>query len=133
MFDAGCFFTHWIADSITLWQSPLTDAHLYTSAAYYSMISTMPRWMESLLVALGTSSAIALLLSFYDGEAGNLMFDGGSLCSCIYLIRMTIATCGAKCISFTVLSMCALVVWVYSVLPSSVHLFSSSIFAKKIN
>lgn len=51
--------------------------------------------MESLLVALGTSSAIALLLSFYDGEAGNLMFDGGSLCSFFFLSQINTLDHGA--------------------------------------
>lgn len=55
----------------------------------------MPRWMESLLVALGTCSAIALLMSFYDGEARNLMFDGGSLCSCLCLVSLACMGCEA--------------------------------------
>jgi len=95
-FLLGCFFTHWIADSITLWQTPLTDAHLYSAAAYYSILSTMPRWMDALLVVIMTAAALALILSFWDGQAGNLMFDGAS----------------------TFLSTCALVVWVYSCLPN---------------
>jgi len=49
-----------------------------------------------LLVVIMTSSAIALILSFWDGQAGNLMFDGAS----------------------TFLTTCALVVWVYSCLPN---------------
>jgi hypothetical protein len=79
-FGLGCFFTHWIADSITLWQTPLTDAHLYSAATYYSILSTMPTWMDALLVVIMTASALALILSFWDGQAGNLMFDGASTC-----------------------------------------------------
>ncbi|KAF8321569.1 hypothetical protein DL93DRAFT_2027333, partial [Clavulina sp. PMI_390] len=95
-FLLGCFFTHWIADSNTLWQSNVTDARLHTAANYYSILSTMPSWMDALLVLIMTLSAVALIWSFWEGKAGNLMFDGAS----------------------TFLSSCALVVWVYSCLPN---------------
>ena len=36
--------------------------------------------MDALVVVIMTSSAIALVLSFWDGQAGNLMFDGASTC-----------------------------------------------------
>lgn len=78
---SGSFFTHWIADSVTLWQSPLTDDHLHAAAAYYSILSTMPRWMEFVFVVIGVAAAAALLLNVYDGKAGNIMFDGASLCT----------------------------------------------------
>ncbi|KAG8786969.1 hypothetical protein FRC15_010289 [Serendipita sp. 397] len=71
--------THWIADSLTLWRSPLTDAHLYTAAAYYSLLAKMNVGMAATAVAVVTIGFMGLLLSAQDGEAGNLMFDGASL------------------------------------------------------
>jgi uncharacterized protein YhbP (UPF0306 family) len=40
---AGILMTHRTADSLTLWTSPLTDAHLWTAAAYYSLLSKNER------------------------------------------------------------------------------------------
>ncbi|CAG7846578.1 SubName: Full=Uncharacterized protein {ECO:0000313/EMBL:CCA69817.1} [Serendipita indica DSM 11827] len=78
-FLLGCLMTHWIADSQTLWKSPLTDAHLYTSAAYYSLLAKMSLGMAATLVSVVTIGFMALMLSALDGEAGNLMFDGASI------------------------------------------------------
>lgn len=79
--------THWIADSLTLWKSPLTDAHLYTAAAYYSLLAKMNVGMAASAVAVVTIGAMALVLSVQDGEAGNLMFDGASICtSCLFFV-----------------------------------------------
>jgi hypothetical protein len=72
--------THWIADSLTLWKSPLTDAHLYTAAAYYSLLAKMGFSMAAAAVAVVTIGFMGLTLSVQDGEAGNLMFDGASMC-----------------------------------------------------
>ena len=36
--------------------------------------------MDALLVVIMTAAALALILSFWDGQAGNLMFDGASTC-----------------------------------------------------
>lgn len=78
-FLLGILMTHWIADSLTLWKSPLTDARLYTAAAYYSLLSKMTFGMAGTVVAVVTIGFMGLLLSAQDGEAGNLMFDGASL------------------------------------------------------
>lgn len=72
--------THWTADSLTLWTSPLTDAHLWTAAAYYSLLSKMNVYMAAGTVAIVTLGFMGLVLSFQDGQAGNLMFDGASIC-----------------------------------------------------
>jgi len=95
-FLLGCFLSHWIADSLTLWQVPLTDEHLQVAADYYAILSTMPMHMRLVFFVIGTISAIALLLNLLDGRAGNIMFDGGSVFLCF----------------------CALVVWVWSCLPN---------------
>jgi hypothetical protein len=77
----GVLMTHWIADSLTLWKSPLTDAHLYTAAAYYSLLAKMDMSMAAAAVGVVTLGLMGLTLSLQDGEAGNLMFDGASICS----------------------------------------------------
>jgi len=78
-FLLGILFTHWIADSLTLWQSPLTDDHLRTAAIYYSLFATLPQWMTWVLLAVAALGAASLLASFKEGEAGNVMFDGASI------------------------------------------------------
>ncbi|KDQ59564.1 hypothetical protein JAAARDRAFT_192070 [Jaapia argillacea MUCL 33604] len=83
-FLLGILFTHWIADSLTLWKSPVTDDHLWTSALYYSIISRAASLHNSLFLLVPLSAIVALggvtiLWSFRDGEAENLMFDGGSI------------------------------------------------------
>jgi hypothetical protein len=78
---SGALFTHWIADSLTLWKSPVTDEHLWTAASYYSIVSKGPREILYLLFALVILGGSTILWSFGDGEAGNLMFDGGSICA----------------------------------------------------
>ena len=77
---AGILMTHWTADSLTLWTSPLTDAHLWTAAAYYSLLSKMNVYMAAGTVAIVTVGFMGLVLSFQDGQVGNLMFDGASIC-----------------------------------------------------
>lgn len=81
IFSSGALFTHWIADSLTLWKSPVTDEHLWTAASYYSIVSKGPREILYLLFALVIFGGFTILWSFGDGEAGNLMFDGGSICA----------------------------------------------------
>jgi len=86
-FLLGSLFTHWIADSLTLWKSPVTDEHLWTAASYYSILAKSPpeiRYFLSGIVGLG---AATILWSLRDGEAGNIMFDGGS----IFLYGTTVA------------------------------------------
>ncbi|KDQ06740.1 hypothetical protein BOTBODRAFT_39395 [Botryobasidium botryosum FD-172 SS1] len=78
-FLLGNFLTHWIADYITLWQNPLTEEHLRTSAAYYFLLSTMPDYMLWIVSAVGALGGISIVASLWDGEAGNIMFDGASI------------------------------------------------------
>ncbi|KAG8883565.1 hypothetical protein FRB98_003064 [Tulasnella sp. 332] len=78
-FLLGILFTHWIADSLTLWQSPLTDEHLRTAAIYYESLASLPDSMQWFLVAVAFTGGMSLLASVWDGEAGNLMFDGASI------------------------------------------------------
>ncbi|QRV86606.1 ER membrane protein SH3 [Ceratobasidium sp. AG-Ba] len=99
-FLLGTLSTHWIADWGTLWQPPLTDAHLRTSASYYHILSSMSRNLQAIPVAISGLGGVALLWSFRDGRAGNLMFDGAS----IFLYA------------------CAICVYVYSVIPSLIQL-----------
>lgn len=105
--------THWIADSLTLWKSPLTDAHLYTAAAYYSLLAKMNSSMAASAVAVVTLGFMALLLSVQDGEAGNLMFDGASICMSVqYFLLLSNVS------SLPVLYGSAAAVYVYSALPN---------------
>ncbi|KAG9122513.1 hypothetical protein FRC07_001072 [Ceratobasidium sp. 392] len=99
-FLLGTLSTHWIADWGTLWQPPLTDAHLRTSASYYHILSSMADILKAVPVAVSGLGGIALLWSFRDGRAGNLMFDGAS----IFLYA------------------CAIFVYIYSVIPSLIQL-----------
>ncbi|KAF8682382.1 Etoposide-induced protein 2.4 (EI24) [Rhizoctonia solani] len=97
---AGTLSTHWIADWGTLWQPPLTDAHLRTSAAYYHILASMEGVLTLVPVAVAGLGGLALLWSFRDGRAGNLMFDGAS----IFLYA------------------CTVFVYYHSVIPSLTHL-----------
>jgi hypothetical protein len=58
----------------------VTDEHLWTSASYYTILANGPVeifYFLSVVVVLG---GMTILWSLRDGEAGNLMFDGGSIC-----------------------------------------------------
>ena len=80
----GLLFTHWIADSLTLWKSPATqsDARLWTAAAYYSILARTPPALPAAAGAVALAGGATLLWSLGDLRAGNLMFDGGSVCAC---------------------------------------------------
>jgi hypothetical protein len=78
--NVGALFTHWIADSLTLWKSPVTDEHLWTAASYYSILAKGPVEILYFLSAVVVLGATTILWSLGDGQAGNLMFDGGSIC-----------------------------------------------------
>jgi hypothetical protein len=78
-FLLGTLYTHWIADSLTLWKSPVTDEHLWTAALYYSILAKGPVEILYFLSAVVILGAITILWSLRDGEAGNLMFDGASI------------------------------------------------------
>ncbi|KAG6878734.1 hypothetical protein C0993_011549 [Termitomyces sp. T159_Od127] len=86
-FLLGALFTHWIADSLTLWKSPVTDDHLWTAAAYYSILANGPPEALWLLASVVATGCITILSSLGDGQAGNIMFDGGS----IFLFGVTVA------------------------------------------
>ncbi|KAJ8078622.1 hypothetical protein PM082_012905 [Marasmius tenuissimus] len=105
-FLLGSLFTHWIADSITLWKSPTADdTNFWIAASYYALLTKFP---QRLCIALGCIIFLGgstILWSFKDGRAGNLMFDGGSL----FLFATTVA------------------VYTYSVIPSA---FSISLSPK---
>ncbi|TEB35867.1 hypothetical protein FA13DRAFT_1787335 [Coprinellus micaceus] len=102
-FLLGALFTHWIADSLTLWKSPVTDEHLWTAASYYSIIAKGPVEGLYFLAAVVVLGATTILWSLNDLRAGNIMFDGGS----IFLFGTTV------------------VMYLNSVLPNILSKFSS--------
>ncbi|KAH7883963.1 Shr3 amino acid permease chaperone [Phlebopus sp. FC_14] len=101
-FLLGSLFTHWIADSLTLWKSPVTDEHLWTAALYYSILTKGPVQILYVLSAIIVLGGTTIFWSLHDGEAGNLMFDGGS----IFLYGTTV------------------IMYIYSVIPSLLDKFS---------
>ncbi|KAI0048537.1 hypothetical protein FA95DRAFT_1557894 [Auriscalpium vulgare] len=102
-FLLGLLFTHWIADSLTLWKTPITDEHLWISASYYNALTKGPSYFGYVVSAVVVLGATNILWSLRDGEAGNLMFDGGS----IFLYGAAVA------------------MYIYSVLPSLFANFSA--------
>ena len=84
LLDAGLLFTHWIADSLTLWKSPETqsDARLWTAASYYAILSRVPPGLLYVYSGVALLGGATLFWSLGDLRAGNLMFDGGSICEC---------------------------------------------------
>lgn len=76
----GALFTHWIADSLTLWKSPVTDEHLWIAASYYSILAKGPSQILYFLAAVVTVGGTTILWSLIDLQAENIMFDGGSIC-----------------------------------------------------
>jgi hypothetical protein len=90
---------HWTADAQTLWKAPsgpavspadqLASAHLaYASAgAYYVVLAKMPGWLSGAFAAVVTLGGTTLLWSLGDGRAGNIMFDGASVCECSMWVR----------------------------------------------
>jgi ER membrane protein SH3 len=85
----GLLFTHWIADSLTLWKTPVTDAHLWVAARYYHVLTKGAPGVGYVVAATATVGAVTILWSLRDGEAGNLMFDGGSICEFLFFITLT--------------------------------------------
>ncbi|KAK0197174.1 Shr3 amino acid permease chaperone [Armillaria mellea] len=73
--------------ALTLWKSPVTDENLWIAAAYYSILTKAPVQMYYAMALTVLAGALTILLSLRDGEAGNLMFDGGS----IFLFGTTVA------------------------------------------
>ncbi|KAF8628476.1 hypothetical protein AX15_003987 [Amanita polypyramis BW_CC] len=78
-FLLGALFTHWIADSLTLWKSPITDEHLWTAASYYSILTKGPVEILYFLSAVVILGGTTIIWSLGDGRAGNILFDGGSI------------------------------------------------------
>jgi ER membrane protein SH3 len=112
-FSQGALFTHWIADSLTLWKSPVTDEHLWTAATYYSILANGPPETLYFLSAVVVLGGITILWSLRDGQAGNIMFDGGSICGppFIHFKHLIHLAC-------TVLFGTTIVMYLHSVLPS---------------
>jgi hypothetical protein len=83
----GMLATHFVADSLTLWQSPVTDERLYVASQYYVLLSQTRMEVIYVIGAITLIGALLIVSSLFDGGAGNLMFDGGSLCesSCLPL------------------------------------------------
>ena len=79
--NTGILFTHWIADSLTLWKAPITNERISTAASYYSLFTRSPAEHGYALAAVVTLGAATILWSLGDGAAGNLMFDGASICA----------------------------------------------------
>lgn len=78
--SSGSLFTHWIADSLTLWKAPVTDQNLWIAASYYAVLAKSPIELQTFLGAVVVLGGTTIVWSLRDGEAGNLMFDGGSIC-----------------------------------------------------
>ncbi|KAK1232965.1 hypothetical protein PQX77_003879 [Marasmius sp. AFHP31] len=103
-FLLGSLFTHWIADSITLWKSPTADdTNFWIAASYYALLTKFPQRLCIALACIIVLGGSTILWSFKDGRAGNLMFDGGSL----FLFATTVA------------------VYTYSVIPTLYTHFTS--------
>ena len=58
----------------------VTNEHLWIAATYYSILTKSPHEMLYFLATIVFTGAAALVWSLRDGEAGNLMFDGASIC-----------------------------------------------------
>ncbi|KAH7107346.1 ER membrane protein SH3-domain-containing protein [Auriculariales sp. MPI-PUGE-AT-0066] len=81
-FMLGALFTHWMADSLTLWKSPLTDSSVRAAVSYYAILTgphSFPLPMLGFLWAVIGLGAAALAASAWRGEAFNVMFDGASI------------------------------------------------------
>lgn len=74
-----------MADSLTLWKSPVIDENIWKAASYYSILARSPVGLFYTFAFIVFTGAVTILLSLRDGEAGNLMFDGGSICRCTLL------------------------------------------------
>lgn len=111
----GSLFTHWIADSLTLWKSPVTDEHLWTAALYYSILTRAPAQILYVLFAITILGGTTIFWSFNDLEAGNLMFDGGSICRS--LLRSFIQFPYIHIYSLVLYGV-SVIMYAYSVIPS---------------
>ncbi|KAF9793317.1 Shr3 amino acid permease chaperone [Thelephora terrestris] len=78
-FLLGLLFTHWIADSLTLWKPPATDERLWMAARYYFVIAQTSIGFLYFFAFVAIGGGFTILWCLREGEAGNLMFDGGSI------------------------------------------------------
>ncbi len=62
----------------------MTDAHLWVAARYYHVITKGAPGVGYIIAAAATLGAVMILWSLGDGEAGNLMFDGASICELFF-------------------------------------------------
>lgn len=114
--NIGALFTHWIADSLTLWKSPITDEHLWIAASYYSILAKGPIEILYFLAAVVILGATTILWSLNDLRAGNIMFDSGSICELpINLITAPFLTGVAA----TVLFGTTIIMYLNTALPSA--------------
>lgn len=90
-----------------------TDARLWSAAAYYAVLARMPAWLAYMYAAVAGIGALTILWSLRDGRAGNLMFDGGSICA--YTIKSVMHS---VLIHRLVLYGAATYVYMHDVLPS---------------
>jgi len=80
-FFLGTLCTHWTADSLTMWNPPLTPEHLASAAAYYAHLAASPPYMLYPLAGLALAGLAVLLTNFWDWREASL-FDWASLCEC---------------------------------------------------
>ncbi|EJU05470.1 hypothetical protein DACRYDRAFT_19949 [Dacryopinax primogenitus] len=77
-FFLGTLCTHWTADSLTMWNPPLTPAHLASAATYYAHLAHLPAYMLWVLAGLALGGMGVLLTNFFDWRDVSL-FDWASL------------------------------------------------------
>lgn len=77
-FFLGTLCTHWTADSLTMWNPPLTPEHLASAAAYYAHLAASPPYMLYPLAGLALAGLAVLLTNFWDWREASL-FDWASL------------------------------------------------------
>lgn len=68
-----------------MWKTPVTDEHLWTAANYYAILAKGPPESRYILAVIAITGGITILWSLRDGQAGNIMFDGGSICEPCFL------------------------------------------------
>ena len=125
---AGLLFTHWIADSLTLWRTPVTDAHLWVAARYYHVLTKGTPAIGYVVAAAAMLGAATILWSLRDGEAGNLMFDGGSICA-LFSFSLHFLYGNTRLVDpDIVLYGTAIAIYIQSVLPSTFNLMQRVIY-----
>lgn len=79
----------------------MTDAHLWVAARYYHVLTKGPPGVGYVVAATATLGAVMILWSLRDGEAGNLMFDGGSICEFTPLQFLVLPPSGVRLFMLT--------------------------------